>query len=257
MGYFFLDDSKHPKAGFCLGSFVFSETDLQEGIEKILRSHGLQPGHDEFKSSKIMKNSPVDTAVRDDLKQLLGPCKVGIAISPTEDLLHEDSAALLRKMLGHPKVGRGRHKIFIDHEIASDEKRQNRFLAVEGAEMCNFQFEQDSKKVGGIQLADLSAHICAIMMKDSLGLITKMVKAGENSGYDPDSNMELGFEMFATIRYSFLGICAPYIWEEPQLLLQPLLLISDYGLQISEALPESVKIAAEARFGSLYLGCIH
>jgi len=257
VGYFFLDDSKHPTAGFCLSSIVFTESDPQKYVEQILLNHGLQPGHDELKSSSRMKDGPANVAIRDDLKNYLRCCKVGVAMSPTEGSLYADSAALLQKMLGHSDVGQAEHTIFVDREIAPSKREQEVFLAVRGAERCHFHFEQDSKVVGGIQLADLSAHICAIMMKDSLGLITKRVRAGENSGYDPDSDMELGFEMFATIRYSFLGICAPYVQEEPQPRLQHFLLISDYGLQVSDALPETLRAAAESRFGSLYLGCIH
>jgi hypothetical protein len=62
--------------------------------------------------------------------------------------------------------------------------------------------EVDSIKVKGIQLADLVAHTFATMLLEQLGLVDKKVKAGENSGYDPDLEIELGFELWASIRYN-------------------------------------------------------
>lgn len=257
MGYFFLDDSKHEQAGFCLSSFVFSQANPQEEIEEILLSQGLLPGRDEFKSSARMREASANTRVREYLQTALRSCKIGVAVSPKERRLHVDSAILLRKMLTHPDVGSINHTVFVDREIARTREEQDSFVRTSRAEDSSFYFEQDSKIVGGIQLADLAAHTCAMMMKDALGLVTKTVKAGVNSGYDPDDDLELGFVMFASIRYSFLGVCAPYVWEEPKPLLQPLLITSDYGLQISGDLPAAQREAAESKFASIYLGCMH
>ncbi len=258
MGFFFLDDSNHSEAGFCLSSFVFSLSDPQTDIERLLTKHGLVPGQDEYKSSIRMDRAAANHAIREDLKEYLrANCKVGVAISPNPADLHEDAALLLQKMLTHPDVGSGNHLVFTDQGIFPTPKERAVIMPIPGADMCTFHFEQDSKRVCGIQLADLSAHICAIMVKDALGLVTKMVKAGENSGYDPNSDMELGFEMFATIRYAFLGVFAPYVEDAPSGFLQPMLSISDHGLQISSKLNAKIRSAAEGRIGSLYLGCIH
>jgi hypothetical protein len=255
MGYFFLDDSNHPAAGFCLGAFVFSVTDPQKELEQLLGKNGLTPGIDEFKSSIRMDSNSPNFFLRDDLKNFLRQCKVGVAISRTSAELYEASASLLEKMLRHPDISANEHQVFIDRGIFPT--RQERVLldSIEGSSTCRFHFEQDSKEIYGIQLADLAAHTCAIMMKDSLGLVTKMVKAGENSGHDPDSDMELGFEMYATLRYSFLGEFAPY--DETGSSLQPMLILDKHGLVISQKLEETIQKAAKGRFSSLYLGCIH
>ena len=258
MGFFFLDDSNHPTAGFCLCSFVFTVSDPQKDIESLLLKHGLVPGQDEYKSSIRMDQTAANSAIREDLKDYLrANCKVGVATSPNSEALHEDAALLFQKMLTHPDVGSGNHLVFTDKGIFPGFKEQAVIVPIPGADMCAFHFEQDSKRVCGIQLADLSAHICAIMLKDALGFVTKTVKAGENSGYDPDLDIELGFAMFATIRYAFLGVFAPYVEAPPSGFLQPMLLISDYGLQVSNKLNANIKSAAAGRFESLYLGCIH
>jgi hypothetical protein len=254
MGYFFVDDSKHPAAGFCLSTFVFSASDPQIELEKLLIKNGLTPGNDEFKSSIRMDQNSPNIPLRDDLKAFLRTCKVGVAISKTSEELYEDSALLLEKILSHPDIPAGEHQVFVDRGIFPTRREQVVIESIKGARNCQFHFEQDSKRVCGIQLADLAAHICGIMMKDSLGLIKKMVKAGENSGYDPDSDMELGFEMYATIRYSFIGEFAPY---DENARLQPILILDEYGVVISPKLEDEVQLAAKERFSSVYLGCIH
>jgi hypothetical protein len=121
---------------------------------------------------------------------------------------------------------------------------------------CILHFEQDSKVIAGIQLADLAAHTCSIMMKDSLGLVTKMVKVGENSGYNPEMMIELGFLMFASIRYCFLGKARPYDDTRPQTEWAQIDL-SNYGLVVGADLRDDIRKGALDRFSSIYLGCIH
>ena len=121
-----------------------------------------------------------------------------------------------------------------------------------------FNFEEDSKLQLGIQLADLAAHTCGTMMKDSLGLISKSLPAGENSGYDPDLPIELGFLMFASLRYSFLGEYSDGLnWETDDYIKLRTIHTERYGLVIDPDLNDAQWLAAENRFGSIYLGCIH
>jgi len=81
-----------------------------------------------------------------------------------------------------------------------------------------------------------------------------MVKAGDNTGYEPDSDMELGFDMYATIRYSFIGEFAPYDESATR---QPMLILDKYGIVISPKLEGEIQLAAKERFSSMYLGCMH
>ena len=254
MGYFYLDDSKHPSLGFCLGSFVYCNEDPQDELEGLLSKHGLRPGIDEFKSS-----FPMDTGrlhgLREDLRQYLRKnCKIGAVLSAKPEELHLDALSLLRKMSQHPDVGINPHSVFIDQEIFRSNNAQIRALNESTFIGWTLHFEQDSKIVYGIQLADLAAHTCSIMMKDSLGLVNKSVKAGKDSGYDAATGIELGFELFASIRYRFLGQYAPYIDND---LFRPMLMVSDYGLHISDRLEPSIRTQAESRFGAVHLGCIH
>jgi len=42
-----------------------------------------------------------------------------------------------------------------------------------------------------------------------LGLVTKTVKAGDNSGYEPNSDVELEFKLWAVVRYDFFAAPPP------------------------------------------------
>ncbi|MDR9364980.1 MAG: hypothetical protein RI575_06560 [Balneolaceae bacterium] len=119
---------------------------------------------------------------------------------------------------------------------------------------CQYYFEQDSVKVKGIQLADLVAHTCATMLLEALGLIDKKVKAGKNSGYDPDLEINIGFELWAKLRYQFFnGGLQEKIESNDDLITN----VEDYGLYISENCKSNLRKTTISRFGEMYLGCIH
>ncbi len=94
------------------------------------------------------------------------------------------------------------------------------------------------------------------MLLAELGCVKKMVKAGQNSGYDPDSDMELEFELWAGVRYNFFAAAPPPPdqWES-QLDFQ--VDVETRGLHVAATCDLEVRRAALARFGSMYLGCIH
>ena len=252
MGFFYVDDSKHPAAGFCLSAIVYSNVDLQLDLESTLIKYGLSPGHDEFKSSIRMDLNPERKLLRTDLMQYLHRCAVGVAISRISEEMYEYSAQLLQWMSGLPLPLDGPHQLFADRGIFPKYREQEVLRAIPGTEGYQFHFEQDSRKVCGIQLADLAAHTCSIMLKDELGLVRKTIKAGENSGYDPDTDIELGFEMWAGMRYCFH---LDYASNNDSNDGHPIL--PNLGLAISPKLDGRIQAAARDRFSTMYLGCIH
>jgi len=114
--------------------------------------------------------------------------------------------------------------------------------------------EQDSRQVLGLQVSDLVAHTCAVMLLAELGVVKKTVKTGENSGYDPDSDMELEFELWAGVRYNFFAAARPPDQWKSQLDFQ--VEVESRGLHVAATCDPEVRRAAVARFGSMYLGCI-
>ena len=258
MGLLFFDDSKHDQRGFSLGVFVYADRDPSPAVNKALRDCGLRPGIDEFKSSSYMKRNPAQARLREKLRGIIQHCRLGVVVVPCSLELGYQAMFLLQKMLGHPDLDCRQHEVCFDEGLfKSADRGRNTARDIGLPEWCNLHLEQDSKRIAGIQLADLAAHTCAVMLKESLELIHKTVKAGDNSGYDPDLDIEIGFELWAGIRYNFLSQEPPQPDEWGEDDSQPTASVLPYGLHISSTCGEKLRQSATDRFGSMYLGCIH
>lgn len=96
------------------------------------------------------------------------------------------------------------------------------------------------------------------MLLAEMGLITKTVKAGENSGYDPDLDLELEFELWATLRYSFFGKGRESDVDSEELDVSQMGVDTEpYGLCIAPACGQALAGLVRSTFGFMYLGCIH
>ena len=259
MGYLYFDDSKHPQHGFALGVFVFSDKDRTELINNQLRRSGLKPGEDEFKSSALISRNPHLLRLRAGLRKVLCRyCELGVVVVRYDHELGSESLVLLQKLLRHPKLLEAHHDVYFDQGLFSS-RTKGQLLAntKDGLENQRLHFEQNSKLIAGIQLADLAAHACSTMLLEALGCIAKTVKAGDGSGYDPNLQMKLGFELWAGIRHNFLSEAPPdpKEWNEGEL--QPLANVEKFGFHVASTAGEKLRNAATKRFGTMYLGCIH
>ncbi len=120
---------------------------------------------------------------------------------------------------------------------------------------CHVRPEQDSRAIKWLQLADLVAQTAGLMLLDSLGLLKKVVKAGANSGYDEDLVIELGFEMWASLRYQFFN-SGPVVGQD-EIYSGALVQVGRNGLFIAPSCSTALRAAAQSRFDQCYLGCIH
>src|ERR1035438_6000658 len=77
MGLIFVDDSRHEKFGFILGSCVCTDNPNINGlVSEALRAHGLIPGVDEYKSRLIMQGNSQLQKLRERLFGILySTCK--------------------------------------------------------------------------------------------------------------------------------------------------------------------------------------
>jgi hypothetical protein len=259
MGNFYFDETIQGKAGFIIGAFVFSDSDLSPIVFSALEKSGLTPGVDEFKSGAYMASNPQQAWLRDHLSALLTRVRVGVVVIPADDRSKLGAEALrgLEKILKANSLEKQHHKVFFDEDISISSATQDPFRNGVGA-CCELFLSQDSKTVGGIQLADLVAHSLGVMLLEQLGLISKKVRAGENSGYDPDLEIELGFELWASLRYSFFKESQPKPGRIPDDPVGEMMFdVENYGLHISSSCPKELQKAALQRFGECYLGCIH
>ncbi|QJE72156.1 DUF3800 domain-containing protein [Aerophototrophica crusticola] len=259
MGTFFFDDSKHPSSGFHIVASVYSEKDVSNKIKEKFIEVGYRYGVDEFKSGRHMKNNQKLSCLRDSLMDIISyNCKIGVAISKPDENMSKISLALLRKMLAHPSLMGRPHQVYFDQGLfpRNQSIREETSLLVTECQL-NFQFSCDSREVCGIQLADLTAHTCAIMLKEAMGLTSKKVNIGKDENQSWPEEIEIGFLLWTGIRYNFFSAAPPHPddWQADEI--QPMADVTPYGLYIDEALADEIKDAALARFGKMYLGCIH
>ena len=259
-GFLYFDDSKHPKANFYLGTFVFLRSDMNDAIGDCLDQCGLDPENDEFKSGVHMESHPEQKALRECMKQFFSGSEIGVVVtSPNQDDFKKSvSLSLIQFIEANQLDHIEKLEIFLDEGIyKSDSDPDYEILKSSiNTDRVELNIEQDSKLVRGIQLADLTSHTCSIMLKESLGLLNKQVLAGENSGYDPDTEIGIGFELWAGIRHNFFSSPPP----DPNELNNQLDIVAEVGkkgLYVSNSCSEKIRKTSEQRFGSMYLGCIH
>jgi hypothetical protein len=260
MGFFYFDESVHPNSKFVLGAFAYSEVSLDGPVSEALRQSGLTPRVDEFKSGAYMNENPEQVSVRTVLKSIIHDhCRIGVVVAPDapRHLIGPEALHGLSKILATANFDSSSHEVFFDRGIfaSAGSGRLEAETTCHGS-FCSFHFEQDSRRVLGLQVADLIAHTCATMLRAELGLVKKTVKAGPNSGYDPEADMPLEFELWAGLRYKFFATGPPPFdtWTSQ---LDFKVDVASKGLHVSSRCEEFVKNAAFSRFGSMYLGCIH
>ncbi len=251
MKYVYFDDSIHDRGGFIIGAFVSLTKDPDTDLSNILINNGFDPNNDEFKSSTHFKECPKMIDVRDQLKSYVrNNCGISIIVLPRKnrDKLGAETINAFHKMVQFNTIN-DPMSIYFDEGIFKNIKDGQKIASQYSFDRCNFNFKTSSVTCKGIQLADLVAHTCSVMLLDQMGLINKTIKAGDNSGYAPDTDIELGFELWASIRGNFFckqkAVSSPYYIVEP------------YGLYISHLCSNSLSIKARERFGETYRGCIH
>jgi hypothetical protein len=257
MNYFYFDESIHERGGFIVGAYIYGH-DADPGVARALRACGLQPGVDEFKSSALMAQHPEQLALRDHLFDLLRQYRLGVLVMASEargSLGGEALRALDQIARSNSLTKVGLTASFDEGIFSSINQALELSAALKIDGYCEVRPEQDSRIVMGIQLADLAAHTCATMLLESLGLVRKHVKAGPNSGYDPYLNLELGFELWARLRYRFFF--AGPVDGRDEMYQGALVNVGTNGLYIAETCSEHLRAVADERFGRLYLGCIH
>ncbi len=257
MAFIYLDDSKHQRFGFSLAAFVICDSDPTEHITSVFQGFGYDPEAFEYKSSSKMGNDESLRALRSALKSFIGRrCKIAVCVVDGDKRLGPAALELLTVTLSHSHLKGHSHEVFFDEGLFQSSKFASQL--VDGDPrfgLCNFHFEQDSRKHLGIQLADIVAHTCSTMLLETLGHITKKVVLNMpgDSVYD-GLEVELGFEMWAGIRYAFLSNNKPNPKDDFDLAYVD---VYPWGLFVDDGVDERIYNSAMERFGENYLGCIH
>jgi len=255
MAYIFFDDSKHHDWGFSLGAFSICEHDPTEELRRVVEKNGYDPEHFEFKSSSLMKDAPLLQAMRKEFRLFVQMnCRVAVCVADGDKIVGPAGLKLLKQMLQHETLKGQSHQIFFDEGLFSSDKFAEKCLAaIGGVEGCDLHFEQDSRSIIGIQVADLVAHTCGTMLLSALGKKMKTVKF-ENSGYEDDVEIDLGFELWAGVRGAFLSTPKTISKDDIDIAVVDVL---PHGLFVDDSVSNKVATAAKKRFGKMYLGCAH
>ena len=258
MAHFYFDESIQDKGSFIVGAFIFG-ADAESSVSQAILKVGLKPGVDEFKSSARMSEHPEQVELRGELRRIAANYRVGVLVAPTIDrpslgtfaLQALDQFARANRLLGRPSL-----ELLLDQGIFASAAVASQIAATLGVDdYCQVRPEQDSRSVKGLQIADLVAHTAGLMLLDSLGLLKKVVKAGPNSGYDEDLKIDLGFEMWASLRYQFFN--AGPVAGQDDMYAGALVKVGANGLFVTPSCPPDLRAVAESRFDECYLGCIH
>lgn len=218
---------------------------------------GLDPTTDEYKSSATKTDSETSREQRRFLRGMLQRAGLGLTVSPLHKRtdLGKHCVELVLQLVNTGKLEKSEHILYIDQNIKVPSRDRER-LDRAGIE-CHVNV--DSREVAGIQLADHAAHALGGMLLEEMGIVTKSVRAGENSGYAPEELLELGFELWANLRYALIGK-NEYIEglsPPPDDPANPFFRVDGYGLYVSPSCSDELAEHARKRFGVNYLGCIH
>ncbi|GMT41466.1 MAG: hypothetical protein IEMM0001_2201 [bacterium] len=257
MANLYFDESIRENGGFIIGVVVISEDDLSARIITEWKIMGLNPNENEYKSSTIKANNEISVKQREFISRLVHSSKLALVVLPSHERkqLGNYCAELVLQLLDTNKLPNESHRLFLDENIFIDKdvkaKLEDRKV--------NVYLNSDSKLEAGIQLADHASHALGGMLLEEMGIIKKQVRAGDNSGYHPDDMLDLGFELWASLRYALIGN-NEYIEglsPPPDDPANPFFMVDGYGLYIAGSCSKFLAAAAKKKFGINYLGCIH
>lgn len=241
----FIDESIHDRGNFIVIAAVCSADNLQELVEDALLECGFDPARDEYKSSMKMAGNPAAQRLRDRLQNILGQCKIAIAICPVSE------RAAIVEHAGKLLSGLHRKALDLPATVYFDGGMKRALLelpeGVTAIDSC------DSKRVAGIQVADCAAYLVSMMLLAELGIVTKTVPA--STIYPEDQGeIELAWTLWASVRYA-LSSGDPIGGYDEDGCCEPLM--HPFGLLVSDGCSDAVKDAVKKRLSSVWVGCIH
>ncbi|SIS73605.1 DUF3800 domain-containing protein [Neptunomonas antarctica] len=243
----YIDDSIHEQHGFMLLSFVICNHDPQDSLQKILSEYDLK----EFHSCEKMKNNAEMQEIRSKVRcHINDQTRWGVFVLPSSlrhEIFEEFSifiSHLESLALDEPL------KIFVDQGIISDTEAD----LISSKSKVSQLYNCDSSEVNGIQLADLVAALCGVRLREEVTGEPKMLTYGDEDGYNPPIEAELGYELWASLRYSMYRTDSVLGDDMPEMATFNTI---DHGFLLSKQTSELVREKASKIFGEVYLGCIH
>lgn len=238
-----------------MGAFVAALGDESPLVKRIVRRTGVAATLGEFKSGARMAGNVALQQTRSLLGSLLAKrCRILITAVPYDqrETLGAVGLALLRQALNSGVVPDGDHVAYFDEGIVVPGTVDDPVLST-----VLIHREQDSKMVGGLQLADLAAHTLSMILLQNLGEAKKILEgAGPEWGYDDDAEIDLAFALWAPLRNNFLSGGLPPI-DQIRTNEDMMVTVEGFGLLVPQVCADLLATALRSSFGSSYLGCMH
>ncbi|AVP98576.1 hypothetical protein C7S18_15885 [Ahniella affigens] len=257
MAFCYFDETIRDAGGFIVGALVVSKENLTVLVSEQWSQLGLDPQTHEYKSSSIKLGNELGLAQRNVVARILSQSNLGLVVAPSSDRarLGDYCARLIVQLLDAGLLSQEQHTVYLDQGIRVDAKEANSL----GERGVTLFANCDSRSVCGIQVADHAAHALGGMLLEEMGIVRKLVRAGGSFGYEPSTMVELGFELWASLRYALMGR-NQYIdgfsppRDDPA---NPYFSLEGAGLYIAPSCSGRLSGFANSRFGVNYLGCIH
>lgn len=229
-------------------AYVFCPADPHSVLADMLAKYEK----DEFHALENMDGNNRAQELRGEMKRYVNwNCRWGVFVLPSEarwKLVDElpDFIKDLARTCGQSDLA----QIFLDEGIIKPDELEiviNK-TGIKQIALCK------SHKVNGIQLADLVASLSGVRLREEASQLPKMLIYGNESGFNPPIEAELGYELWADLRYSMHRSSEPL---GEGMIEMAEFSTSGYGLFISEKCSPELRKSAEKIFGRVYLGCIH
>lgn len=242
----FVDESIQDGLGYMCIGFAYCKDSPDEAINEAIARAGLTPGVDEYKSGYRMANSTPRHALRDMIyKIVLERCKLGVYIAPPSERPKLLGAVIeIVKKIIHQNELTLPQSVFIDEGILGN---------INPCDSINVEFNCDSRRVPGIQLADFVAYHCSYLLKCTLSGTSKKILIEEAPHPLTGEEVDLDWIVRSDFRRHFfvekrnVAAITGDDW---------FFKLAGYGAFFSPDLSPNVLRAAEETFDSMYFGCI-
>lgn len=243
----YIDESIHDQHGFMLLAYVTCINDPQKSLGDIIKDYGV----DEFHACDKMQNNQKMQKLRSSIRSYVNSyCRWGVMVLPNtaRQNIKDDFTNLVNELSAF--LRNGKLKIYVDEGIISNNEADEikSVSNLDSIDICS------SHEINGIQLSDLVAALCGVRLREEISENPKMLTYGDESGFNPPIEAELGYELWASLRYSMLRQDKP---KGDELSEMTSFSTEGYGLFVAPHCSAEIKQKAHKLFGEVYLGCIH
>lgn len=272
----YVDESIHSDCGFAATAFVFASGRIDRTVARALKTSGLQPNSEEFKSRARMDSDHRMVTARSRLLALVGfDIRIAVYFGPFErSSLGQHCLQALQSILVRNGIQPTGLAVYFDQGIFPSTKEGRRirrlFRFFRG---CRIFLEEDSRQRRGIQIADAVASSFGQILKEELTGKRKMVDiGGPDTGYPDGTQAPLGWQLLMGLRYGLLTRQRVYGGDIYDAATDPVIIdplnddplvydhnpiLLGWGVQVSPIADDKLRICVERALGRTWRGCIH